>query len=319
MKVFVTGASGFLATNLIMQLLEQNYSVVGLVRNMANCDLPSHQNLQLVEGSVLDYNIIERSISDCEVVIHAAAETRQDLADYEKYHLANVIGTETIIKLAIKFKLKRFIYVSTVNTIGHGDKSDLGVENKKVRKPFLNSYYMQSKTRAEEFVIAQKNNIDMIVVNPSFMIGKNDKKSSSYRLMKMGLKKSIVFYPSGGKNFVDVSDVANGIIVALKKGSNGEKYILGSENLTFKEFFSKLKILSGYNTTLIRIPCFVLYIVGLVGNIKKFFNFDTDFTLTNMKILCIDNFYSNQKAQSILGIKFRSIDESIKDILTETK
>lgn len=129
----------------------------------------------------------------------------------------------------------------------------------------------------------------------------------------MGYRKKIVFHPPGGKNFVHVEDVAMGVKDALEKGGNGEAYLLCGENLSYREFFRKLCERTGERTRYVQVPGFLLRGAGYIGNLLRSVGIKNDFTLTNMRILCIHNYYSHRKASEQLGFRPRPVDDAIDD------
>lgn len=110
---------------------------------------------------------------------------------------------------------------------------------------------------------------------------------------------------------MDTRDAAKAIVTSLLKGKNKEAYILASENLTYKQFFEKLNTNSLKKPLLIKIPSFLLMIIGVFGNLLKTLGINNEITLTNMKILCVKNYYSNLKIKNELNIEFNPIDNAI--------
>lgn len=316
MKVLVTGASGFLATNTIIELLSQGYKVVGLLRDKRKYLLPSHSNLELIEGDLFNINLLDQLVQKCDCIIHTAAETSQSLINYSDYYTANITSTGNLLQAAQKFKLKKFVFVSSANTLGYGTIENPGTEVRFIKEPFSESFYARSKLTAQELVLSKANEINVAVVNPTFMLGPYDKKPGSGRIIRMNYGKKIIFYPPGGKNFVHVTDVAKGIVSVLKEGKSGELYLLANENLTYKEFFQKLISVSGSRAFIIKVPKSLLLFIGIIGNVLRFAGFRNEFTLTNMKILCINNFYSNKKAITTLNIEFHSIDSALLEAIS---
>lgn len=314
-KVLVTGANGLLATNTIVELVKNGYFVKALVRNRNKFILTNNSNIEIVEGDITDYSSIERAIKDCEFVIHAAAETRQGISGKKDYSKVNVTGTENVFNAAIKSSVKRIIHVSTSNVFGFGTKEIPGDETFKIRKPFSDSYYVKSKVEAQKMALSFSDKIEVVVVNPTFMIGACDQKPSSGRIILMGYNKRMIFCPPGGKNFVDVKDASKAIVSSLKRGKNNEAYILSGENLSYYEFFKKLSLHSDRKPFIIKIPSFIIIIVGVFGNFLKLLGFDNETTLTNMRILCVNNYYTNKKAETDLKIKFKGIDKAIDDAI----
>lgn len=311
MKVFLTGITGLLGTNLATDLLDRGHQVKGLLRDLSKYKGPDHQNLQLVQGNFNDD--LDSLLADSEVIIHAAAETGQHLIHYADYRTVNFDATRQLLEAAIRCKVKRFIYVSTTNTMGYGSRDDLGNEQKKIRFPISASFYAKSKQEAESYLLKHTDKIEIIIVNPGFMIGAYDSKPSSGRIILMGLNRRIVFYPCGGRSFVHVKDVAQGVINSMEKGKSGERYLLVNENLTYLQFFQKLNVLTSQNALLIKIPKLVLLAIGYGGDFLRMIGMKTSISSVNMRMLCIENYYSNRKSVDELGMKYRPVDTAIMD------
>ena len=311
MKVFLTGITGLLGTNLVVDLLEKGHKVKGLLRDPSKYKGPNHQNLELIQGNLSDE--MSPQLSECEVVIHAAAETAQHLIHYADYQTVNCDATRQLLDAAVRGKVKRFIFVSTTNTLGYGSLNDLGNEQKKTRWPVSASFYAKSKLEAETLLLQYMNKIEIIIINPGFMIGAYDSKPSSGRIILMGLNKKVIFYPCGGRSFVHVSDVAQGIINSMGKGINGERYLLVNENLTYLQFFRKLNTLTSQNPVMIKIPKQVLLVIGYGGDLLRMLGIKTSISSVNMRILCIDNFYSNRKSIEELGMRYQPVETAILD------
>lgn len=311
MKVFLTGINGLLGTNLAIGLLEKGYQVRGLIRNRSKYKGPGMENLELVQGSLSDD--LTSLLTDVDIVIHAAAETNQYLLRYADYKSVNCDATIQLMHAAIKSKVKKFVFVSTTNTIGYGSINNLGDEQKPVKFPVSASFYARSKLEAEQALLQHQDEIEVIIVNPGFMIGPHDSKPSSGKIILMGLNKKILFYPEGGRSFVHVKDVVLGIINSLEKGMNGKKYLLVNENLTYGEFFRKLNHVTHQKPVMIKIPRFLLMLLGYGGDVVRLFGFPTSVSSVNMRILCTRNFYSNKKSVQDLGMVYQPIENAISD------
>lgn len=311
MKVFLTGITGLLGTNLAIGLLEKEFQVRGLIRDKSRYKGPSHTNLELIQGCLDDE--MTPLLNDTDIVIHAAAETNQHLIRYSDYQSVNCQATIRLMNAAVKSKVRKFVFVSTTNTLGFGSLNDLGDEQKQARFPVCASYYAKSKLEAENYLLQHNDQTEVIIVNPGFMIGPYDSKPSSGRLILMGLNKKIIFYPDGGKSFVHVKDVVQGIVCCLEKGINGEKYLLVNENLTYGEFFNKVNILTRQKPLMIKIPGFMLMLLGYGGDVIRLLGIPTSISSVNMRILCVKNFYSNQKSLKELGMVYHPIDIAISE------
>lgn len=310
-KVFVTGANGLLGTNLVLMLLEQDFAVVALVRRRNSFIKPDLENLTLLEGDLVDSEKLNNSIKACKYVVHIAANTSQRLLKLDDYFPTNVKGTENIINACIQNRIKKVIYIGTANTYGYGGLSEPGNENRPMKSPFTKSLYALSKKQAQDIVDKAATKLNITTISPTFMLGSYDTKPSSGRIILMALNKRVVFYPSGGKNFVHVTDVAQSIIKAFELKQSGQKFILANENLSYKEFYKKVVSLNNQKTTLIPIPDFLLHFIGLIGDFCRFLKIKTDVSSVNTKVLTKNNYYTNKKAKRELNIKFTPIEKAI--------
>ena len=210
-------------------------------------------------------------------------------------------------------KVKRIIYVGSANEFGYGNLDDLGDETREIKYPFNKSYYARSKKEAHDFILTKMKEIEVVVINPTFMIGAHDSKPSSGKLVLLGLRKRFVLCPPGGKNFICVKDVAKGIIKAINYGNNGEAYLLANENLTYHDFFKTLKKESDRNFIIIKVPNIMLQFAGLFGNMLRSIRVKTNFSSENMSAVCINSYYSNKKARTELGLEFSPITKGLKE------
>ena len=310
-KVFVTGVNGLLGTNLVHLLLKKGFYVKGLVRDKARYKGNHNPNLQIIEGSLFDD--FTKVLSDVDYVVHIAAVTQQNLIHFNDYQEVNCNATVLLFHTAVRCKVRKFVFVSTANTLGYGTLETPGVEKDAIRQPFSASLYAMSKKVAETRLLQHTDKMETIIINPAFMLGAFDTKPSSGRIILMGLGRKIIFYPPGGKNFVHAEDVADGIIKSFKKGRNGEKYIIANENLSYKVFFKKVNAIVGQKAILIRLPKSILTGIGLIGELLRSLRIKTSLSKNNMKILCVNNYYSNKKSTLELGLDYQPVDSAIKD------
>jgi len=311
MNILVTGANGLLATNTIIALLSRGYQVTGLIRDTNKFLLPPQPNLRLVIGDITHAESLEKAAEGCDCIIHCAATTDQNLLRYEAYHRINVMGTEYVIQAALKHAIKKVVYVGTANTFGYGSLQVPGNETLPPRAPFRQAWYAKSKLEGQQKALSAADQLTVVVASPTFMIGPYDGKPSSGAIIRMGYGKKLIFHPPGGKNFVNVEDAAAGVVDTLEKGKNGEAYLLAGENLSYRQFFKKIGNQTAQRPILIQVPRFILLSAGYVGNLLRLFGIKTPLTSINMEILCVRNYYSNQKIRSELGTTFGPIEHGI--------
>jgi dihydroflavonol-4-reductase len=312
-KVLLTGANGLLGSNIAHQLVLKGYRVVALIRKGSNLAALEGIECEILEGNISNSNDVEKAIRDCEYVIHCAAKTDQT-GDVSKFEQANITATRILINLSGKYNIKRFVFVSTANCFTNGSIDHPGDENSHFMPWLKKSGYAYSKFLAQEMVLKEFNETGFpaVVVVPTFMVGPRDAKISSGKLLMHGLKHRIVFYPPGGKSFVDAEYAAEATVNALTMGPEGECYLLAGENLTYRQFFRKVKNLTSRKMILIPLPSvFLTAIAAIFSLVQRIFRLSLPFNLTNQRLLCLDNYFSNKKAITELYLKPTSTETSI--------
>lgn len=236
-KVFVTGATGFIGGNLVTKLLNKGFSVKILVRNKKKL-LPHKwkDKVDIVLGDILEPETFEGKINDCEIVIHSAAIIAFWNRIWDKVYKINVIGTRNVLEEALKSNCKKFIHISSVAAVGYGEDGEPINEDHLYNWKKHNICYMETKHEAElEVLNAIKKGLFATMVNPANVWGVGDYKGRRVPVIK-ALSYRLPFYVDAGTNFVDVDAVCEATINVVNYGKCGERYILGGENLTIKEF-----------------------------------------------------------------------------------
>ncbi|WP_261512487.1 NAD-dependent epimerase/dehydratase family protein [Chryseobacterium paludis] len=312
-KVFVTGITGLLGTNVVIKLLKDGYFVIALVRKKSSYLGEKNENLKLVEGDL--FSDISSFLPEIDSFIHIAAETRQNLIHYKDYKRVNYDGVVNLFTQAQACGVKRFVFISSANTLGYGSEKTPGDEKNPQRYPFTKSMYAQSKLEAEDYLLQHTESTNVIILNPTFMIGAYDHKPSSGKIIFWAWKKKVIFYPKGGKNFVHAKDVAYGVVKAMERGKSGEKYLLANENLKYKDFFKKVNHITNQKTVMIPIPDTILSILGYIGDGLRKMNIKTNLCTSNMKALQVHNYYSNRKSIEELRIHYQLVGKALQDAI----
>ncbi len=318
-KVLVTGASGFLGANLVHALYNAGYAVKIIVRENAALKGLGDVPCEIYYGNITDATDIEHAVQGCNIVVHAACITDQWGVSFDEYERVNFLATKYIADVCVLNNIEKLVYVSSANTIGPGKKQEPGTELHGFTLFNANSGYINSKYMAQQYVleITQSGKLNATVVNPTFMIGPNDVKPSSGKLMLYSLNKKVLFYPPGGKNFVYIHDVCNGIINAIHKGKAGQCYLLAGHNLTYKEFFRIVSDEAKEKKVMIPMPGFILKIVGRLGSLVEFITGSAArLNYTAAYLICLDNYYSGKKSEKELGVQYTSMPEAVSKALT---
>jgi dihydroflavonol-4-reductase len=258
----VTGASGFVGWHIARKLIERGHAVRALVRGTSR--LRDLDGVEAVTGDLRDAASLERAVAGCELVFHAAADYRLWAPDPRELYESNVDGTRNLLAAARTAGVSRVVYTSTVGAIGV-PKGREGNEDDPVSLDDMNGPYKRSKFLAEqaalEFAAA---GFPVVIVNPTAPVGDHDfKPTPTGRIILDFLKGAMPAYIDTGLNLVDVRDVAEGHLLACERGTPGARYILGCENITLEEIFTRLERISGVKAPTRRIPYALAYAAGV--------------------------------------------------------
>jgi dihydroflavonol-4-reductase len=256
LKVFVTGATGFVGSHVAQALADAGAELRLLVRPTSRRDNIENLRAEIAIGDLRDGALLRSAIYGCEYVFHIAADYRLWTRNPEEMYAANVAGTESLIRAAHEAGVKRIVYCSSVATMGFGNGGLVTDEDTPVQLADMIGHYKRSKFLAEQSAIeAAKQGIDLVIVNPSTPIGERDiKPTPTGRIVVDFLKRKFPAYVDTGLNLVDVKDVARGHLLAVERGRPGVRYIIGGENLTLKQMLDKLASITGLPSPGVRVP-----------------------------------------------------------------
>ena len=316
LSALVTGANGFLGQHLCELLLTHNWRVFALCR--------SHDKAQEINSSV---KIIIGDINNCQAfqsqlpsnldaLFNTAASTNTWFKNNNKQTITNIDGTKNLIKLAKDKHIKRFIHTSSV--VAYGLHNQLININEDMPKSGANSWvnYVKTKTLSELQVLTDES-IDSVVLNPTHIIGPGDKHNWA-RLFQMIATEKLPSIPNGAGSFVDVRDVAKAILSTFHLGKNGENYLLGGHNLSFKQFVSEVATQLDVKLTNTQLPTGLLMFIAKSKNlISRLTNKEPD--ITPESVALISDLYTcdSAKAQVELGYKISNFKTTIKDTLND--
>lgn len=314
-KVLITGANSFLGTNVVLELVRRGYAVRALVRS-SNKTIED-AGIEIFKGNIANVDDVVEAARDCNFIVHIAAVTNQNLLKYDEYKEINIGGCKNVIEAAKQCNIKRIVYVSTANTMGYGTLDTPGNEECPMLSPFTKSMYAQSKYEGQKIMLwaSQSSNFEVVIVNPTFMLGAHDSKPSSGKIILMGYKKRIQFIPCGGKNFIHVADAATGVCNALTMGQNGHAYLLSGANMSYKDFFSILGEVTNTKTIFIKLPPSLLKGVGYIGNVLRACGLEVAISKSNMDILCITNYFNNEKAKQEIELPETPIKQAVSEAI----
>ena len=256
MKIFLTGATGFVGHHVAKAFAAQGAKLRLLTRKTSNL-----ANLEGIKGEthvgdLLDPESIRPALAGCDAVVHVAADYRLWIRDPQSMYRANVDGTRDLLRLAREAGVRRVVYTSSVATMHFRTDGIVINEDTPVSLSDMVGHYKRSKFLAEQEAIkAAAAGQQVIILNPTTPIGSNDAKPTpTGRIFVDFLNGKFPAYMDTGLNLVDVSEVARTHFTALTRGKPGNRYILGGENLTLKQILDKMAAITGIPSPTVKIP-----------------------------------------------------------------
>jgi dihydroflavonol-4-reductase len=320
LKIFVTGATGFLGSHVARVLAAQGAELRLLVRPTSDLRNIADLNAERATGDLRDPASIEKALSGCEVVFHVAADYRLWVRDPDEMYRSNVEGTRALLEAARKQGVRRVVYTSSVATMGFGSNghaaAHLTDENSPVSLSGMIGHYKRSKFMAEQVAFdAAKSGVDVVIVNPTTPIGERDvKPTPTGRIVLDFLKRKFPAYVETGLNLVDATECARGHVQALEKGKSGERYILGGENLTLKQILDRLAAITGLKSPTVKLPYVFAFATGVVDEMVtgRLLGREPRATIDAVRMGRKMMFVSSAKAERELGWKTVPVDGALR-------
>lgn len=308
MKVVVTGANGFLGSWLTRRLVQEGYDTHVLTR--PNTDMLGLDALNITNhtGDVLDPQSLNKAFEGAALVFHLAGVIAYRKSERQRMQDVNVLGTQNVIESIKHCRVPKLLHLSSVVAIGAGfSEKQILNERSPYNLQHLNLGYFETKRAAEELVVKETKigNFESYIVNPSTIYGAADAKKGSRSIQLKVARGQFPFYTGGGVNVVAVEDVIDGIMLALKNGKSGERYILSGENWTIQKLFSEIAAAANVPAPTMKLPNFVLHTLGLVGDTLEYFGIKGGISRENAWTSTLYHWFDNTKAKSELGFQPR--------------
>lgn len=240
--ILVTGGAGFLGSHLVTQLLDAGQPVRVLERPGASIDhLPLHR-IELVSADIRDEHAVRKAVSDCKYVYHLAADPNLWRRDRREFDSINRLGTIHVMRAALANGAKRILYTSTESILSSPSFNGGAVEKLHLKASDMLGPYCLSKFQAEQAVFRMvEEGAPIIVVSPTLPVGPGDRlQTPPTRLSLAFCRGELPAYLDCQLNLIDARDVAAGMILAMKKGKIGIRYLLGAENLYLSDWLNIL-------------------------------------------------------------------------------
>ncbi len=307
MRIFVTGATGFVGHHVAKALAAEGAELRLLTRKSSNLANLEGIHAETVVGDLLLPESLKAAVADCDAVVHVAADYRLWIPDPAAMYKANVDGTRELLRLAREAGVKRFVYTSSVATMHFRTDGIVINEDTPVALSDMVGHYKRSKFLAEQEAIkAAQSGQQVVILNPTTPIGPNDRKPTpTGRIFVDFLNKKFPAYVDTGLNLVAVGEVARAHVLALTKGTPGRRYILGGENLTLKQILDKMSAITGIPSPTVKIPFLVaatyaFFEEWITGRIR---GKEPRATLEEVRMGRKKMFASSARAQTELGFR----------------
>jgi len=285
MRIYVTGATGFVGGHVARELRERGADV-------------RDERIDLLDRSGL-----ERAVAGCEAVVHIAALYSYD-APAKELERVNVEGTRMLLDVAARAGVRRFVHCSTAGTCGPAPGRPATEEDEPPGWE-LEVPYKRTKLAAEGLALAA----DAVVVNPTTPVGEGDRRPTPTGRMIAGVARGRLpgYVGTTGLNVVDVRDVARGHALALEHGEPGQRYLLGGVDLSLEELFAVVARLAGRRRPRVRVPYAVAEMAAAAGIANR----------NEVRLARLPMYFSSAKARSTLGYEPGPVEPALARAVTE--
>lgn len=318
--IFVTGATGFLGSKICELLIEKGYTIKASKRenSLIPEKLKKYQNqINWVNIDLLDFEEVYEALSNCKAIFHCAAIVSFNPKHKQDLWNTNVHITANLVNVALELKDLYFMHVSSIAAIGNAKNNELIDENCRWIYTKNSSDYSVTKFEAEREVWrGMTEGLQACIVNPSIILGYDEHGKGSMKMVNM-IKSGLKYYTTGTVGFVDVQDVANCMIMLYEEKITDERFIINSENLSYKQIFEIIA-----KTLNVKAPSIAVS-KGMLKLMAYSFKFLSIFTGKSPKIsISTANTaykkleYSNKKIKDKIGYEFMPITKSIQVLVS---
>jgi len=314
MKKLVTGATGFIGSAIVRELIRDGEDIRVLVRKTSNTRNIDNLDIERAYGDIRDGDSMRKALKGCDTLYYTAAHFAHWTPDKKLPYEINVEGTKTSLNAALDAGVERVVYTSTNNTMGAHGADIPANESAEFNHQDTGDNYSMSKylgeIEAKKFVAK---GLPIVIVNPTIVIGAHDIKPTPSGKMIIDIaNKEMPGYIEGGVNIIDVEDVARGHILAAKKGRVGERYLFGNENMSVSDYFRLISEVAGVKPPKIKIPYYLAIALGYMFELGAYITKKPPVTTASeVKIGRKYEFYDCSKAVKELGLPQTPIRASI--------
>lgn len=317
-RVAITGASGLLGGNLAAELAAAGHHVVAIRRAGTKTSHLGDVAIEWRDADLASTDAMARAFEGADCVFHCAAAVSVARKVTPEMTAANVTGTQNVVDAAVAARVPRLVHTSSVVAVGlstDGQPCDETATWNFDTEGMVDAYAI-TKHRAEEVINAARDRIDAVIVNPTYMIGPRDARPSSGRLVVDVVRRRVPGWTPGYNNFVDVRDVARGMIAAWHKGRRGERYILAGHEMTYGDLMRAIAKVAGTRPPRLRVPRAAAWLFGKWGDLVERTGREPVVNSTQIRYAYSDRFrFKSDKATRELGYQPGPLEPALRDAI----
>ncbi|HUC62189.1 MAG TPA: hopanoid-associated sugar epimerase [Alphaproteobacteria bacterium] len=317
MKALVTGATGFVGSAVARRLIANGIAVRALARPASDKRNLAGLECEIATGDLNDDASVKAALAGCDALFHVAADYRLWVPKPAEIYRTNVEATERLLSAARAAGVGRIVYTSSVATLGLNEDGTPADEDTPSALEEMIGHYKRSKFLAEEAVkrLVREAGLDAVIVNPSAPVGPRDlRPTPTGKMILDAARGKMPAYVDTGLNVVHVDDVAEGHLLAFRRGRAGERYILGGENLALRAILAEVAALVGRRPPSLRLPHgLVLPIAYMAEAVARLTGAEPAVTVDGAKLARKHMYFSSAKAERELGYRARPAQSAIAD------
>lgn len=264
--ILLTGATGFLGSYILFDLLKKGYDVRALYRkgssfrqvervftHFSKDQSAWKDRVEWVEGDIGDVFSLSDAMKGVETVIHCAGMVSFESRHRKMLMDINTEGTANVVNISLQEGVRKLMYISSIAALGRGSGEDVITEKTVWKTSRFNSGYAISKYGGEKEVWrGEEEGLEVCVLNPAMILGFGDPSLGTSRMFQT-VHNGLRLYPCGMNGFVDVRDVSAATVALLQAGIHNERFILCAENLSYQTLFTLMAGVLGKKPPTIRV------------------------------------------------------------------
>jgi dihydroflavonol-4-reductase len=317
--ILVTGGSGFVGAAVVRQLLQAGHQVRALVRPTSARTNLEGLTVEIVEGDLRDASSLVRALAGIRALFHVAADYRLWARDPREIVDTNVEGTRALMEAALRARVERIVYTSSVATLKARPDGAPSDETFPLDPADAVGAYKYSKVVAERLVerLVAERNLPAVIVNPSTPIGPRDvRPTPTGRIIVEAAAGRMPAYVDTGLNLVHVDDVAAGHVLALEKGQVGECYILGGQDVLLGDMLAEIARQTGHSPPKLRLPRRLIFPIAYAAEAVAYVTGREPFvTTTGLRLAKDRMFFTSAKAERELSYRARPYAEAVAEAI----